>query len=200
MRPSILTKPVTVAALLAAAGLAVLNWTLLWQPVDISAIAPPAITAPAAASGGAELARPFEATTPKDFAETVARPLFWASRRPQPPAPPPAAPISEVQPEIKPVVAPVKPSEVKPSEVKPGGLVPAEAEVATVAFRLNGVMDDGRNKKRALLAWPEQPGGRWLAVGAEVDGWRVTRISQDAVRVQAGRRHQDIKLVGLSRP
>jgi hypothetical protein len=58
------------------------------------------------------------------------------------------------------------------------------------------VLDDGR-RKRALLVWPGEPAGRWLAVGAEIGGWRVARIGPHGVRVQSGSRRQDIKMSGL---
>jgi hypothetical protein len=162
-------------ALIAAAGFAAV--VLLRG----AALVPDATPVPAVGTSAGEAARAVPAAilrlrlddaTGAELAQTVARPLFWESRRPQPPAPPPAA-----------AQAPSPVDAGAPSD--PGG---------SSDMRLAGILTLGARTRRALLVWPQSPAGEWLTEGAEIDGWRIRQIDRASVRLEAGGRQVELKL------
>lgn len=168
-----MSRILTTSALIAAvAGLGILNAYLLRTPVETGALPPTGTGGGNATSADQPVQVRFrlDGTTPRSFHETASRPLFWASRRPES-TKPVVVPEQSIQPAAQPV-----------------------AEVATVEFRLAGIMRDGSNGHRALIVWPELPEGRWLAEGAQFAGWRLAGIGQHAVRIEAGSRSRELKL------
>ena len=132
--------------------------------VDISPVTPQRVAA--SASDGSDGPDRFrlDGVRVESFSQTLERPLFWPTRRPK----------SET---VAPVVAPTPPPE-------PVGL----------ALRLVGVLKGDDGKPRALIVSPQQPNGRWLEEGGEVDGWRLTRIGNAAVSVESGGRRHELRM------
>ena len=154
-------------------GLALLAVHLFRTPIDTRPIADPSATE----AESSPLPRPsalrlaLDGTTPAGFKETVARPLFWETRRPAPErvaAPPP-----------------------KPKQVV---VAAAPPEPPAVEFRLAGIVHDGANVRRALIASPQSPDGRWVEIGGQIDGWRIAGIEQRSVRIEAGGRSRELKM------
>lgn len=65
-------------------------------------------------------------------------------------------------------------------------------------LRLIGVMQLGPGPRRALIRFSGERTGRWLAEGAEHNGWKLSKVNAHSVVVQAGGRSQELKL--LTRP
>ncbi len=162
-------KRVAVIAVLSAsaAGFAVALDHVHRSPVETSPIAPSPRTSPTPLTTRTSLSPPLTGQTTANFSEIVNRPLFWPSRRPIAPAPPPE-PRSEV----------VTPA----SEPVPSGL------------RLAGIISEDNVRLRALLVWPSQPTGQWLAEGAELAGWKLVKIEWFGVQVRTGSRIERLEL------
>lgn len=143
----------------AAAGLLAAH--VIFGEVDISPIAPSAIgpagLAPGTSDG--EVRFRLEGVAVESLAETLERPLFWATRRP-------------------------KPAEVVSAPANPPG----------IDLRLVGVMQGDTGKLRALIVSPQQPNGRWLEEGGEVEGWRLTRIGSNAISLESGGRRHELRM------
>lgn len=136
----------------------------LGSGVDISPVTPQR-TAATSSDGSEGLDRfRLDGVRVETFSQTLERPLFWQTRRPKP-ATAPA------------VVVPTPPPE-------PVGL----------ALRLVGVLKGDDGKPRALIVSPQQPNGRWLEEGGEVDGWRLTRIGNNVVSVESGGRRHELRM------
>jgi hypothetical protein len=134
------------------------NWRLLyWQPEPAASVAPAPVITPAAANPaprpGAQIA-----TTPKDYKNILARPLFDSSRRPQEMA------------AAKPVPAPPK---------------PAAAPFPADKFKLVGIMRSPNRSTRALLRTNATDPGNWIDEGGAIAGWAVVRIGEDRVELSA---------------
>ena len=129
-------------------------------------ILPPGLAAPAPVKAKPRLDRPLEMVALGDLTETTARPLFTASRRPPPP------------PTAKPALAPTKP---KPTRL--------------VGYRLTGIV---RSSRQRMILLTEEKSGRVVELheGEQVDGWRLTSIGTDHVRLS--RDGHDIDLLDLN--
>ena len=165
-----MTRSLTLAALMVAvAALGLLNLHLLLTPIEIGALplpgSGPAVSPSTIPAAPARFR--LDGTTPTEFPETTSRPLFWSSRRPMAPAP-------------------LEPA----TQQRPVTVV----EIGTDAFRLAGILHGDGNKPRALIVWPQQPTGRWMEAGAEIDGWRVTWIKHHAVGIEAGMHRRELKM------
>jgi len=153
----------------AVAGLALINWHLMTMEIDISPAAPDAaadavslfpLEEPASVSAEAQLAA---------FPETLARPLFRASRRPFEADAPKAA-------------APARTAAPKRVATLPDGL------------ELVGIMKEGDQAGRALIRSGEPPTGKWVEVGHVLDGWRLTRIEPGGILFEADGQQQRLTL------
>jgi hypothetical protein len=160
---------------LLVAGLVALNWQLAQAPIDVTAIAPPLDTGSEPAS-----VTPPDSTLPRlqsvsELPETLARPLFQPDRRPLEAK---AKSIAEPQPEPAPSIqaAPEPP--------------PPSAD----GFRLVGMMRMGEKDKRVLIRSPSSAQAKWLAAGAEIDGWRVDLIGKDRVLLTKDRGEAELLL------
>ncbi len=72
---------------------------------------------------------------------------------------------------------------------------------ATVSdLRLVGVMKTADRPPRALLRSPNQPNGKWIAEGAELNGWRLHKVNERSVVLQSGARSHELKLSPPRRP
>jgi hypothetical protein len=102
-----------------------------------------------------------EAATPEEFAGTLARPLFRASRRP--------VEVMAAQPEA----AEAGDGQVIAADL-PGGL------------QLAGIVQEGGKPGRALIRSAESPTGSWVEIGHELEGWRLSEISVQSIVFEAG--------------
>ncbi len=93
--------------------------------------------------------------------ETLARPLFSPSRRLP--------------------VAVAEPSDVS-AETAPAQVTETAAEASRLV--LIGRIKIGSRDARALIRGEGQESGKWVSVGGEVGGWRLTRIDDDTARIE----------------
>jgi hypothetical protein len=77
---------------------------------------------------------------------------------------------------------------------KPADIVSAPANPPGLDLRLVGVMQGDTGKLRALIVSPQQPNGRWLEEGSDVEGWRLTRIGSNAISLEAGGRRHELRM------
>jgi hypothetical protein len=61
-------------------------------------------------------------------------------------------------------------------------------------LRLIGVMRLGDQTPRALIRFGDEPAGKWIAEGAEFRGWRLRKVKERSVIVEAGPRSQELTL------
>jgi hypothetical protein len=106
------------------------------------------------------------------FPQTLARPLFSPTRKPPEARPP------------EPVVA------QPPQSLAPPPQMPS---LSADGFVLKGVFID-EERELALLQTPAAPQGVWLATGAEVEGWTVSRIDKQGVAIEANGEVQTLTL------
>ncbi len=149
-----------------AIALAYMNWHLATTSVDVS---PLAVSVPATSEADAlkeeELA-PLAPLTSKDrLAETLERPLFNATRRPDPEVP-----------------------------ETPDLAAPASDATAFGNLKLVGLMQWGANQ-RALIRVSGEPYARWVELGGDVNGWKLRAIENNSVVVEQDDRRHEIKLV-----
>ncbi|WP_088343232.1 MULTISPECIES: hypothetical protein [Rhodomicrobium] len=147
------------------AGLALLNWHVLTQEIDVSPVvladseeAPfPAIDSPAPEAVAAR---------PGQYPQTLARPLFRASRRP-PDATAQAAPAASAQRRVARL---------------PDGIA------------LVGIMKESGRTERALIRSGDSPTGEWVEIGQTLNGWRLSRIEPGSVQFEADGQKQSLSL------
>lgn len=154
-------------------GLGLLAAHLVRTPIDTRPRQEPAEAAvrPGVQTQPSALKLALDGTSPALFKETLARPLFWESRRQEPQR------VAASPPRPKqPVVAAPPP------------------EPPSVELRLAGIAHEGASVRRALITSPQAPEGRWVEVGAQIEGWRVAGIEQRAVRLEAAGRSRELKL------
>lgn len=101
----------------------------------------------------------------KSFPETLARPLFSSTRRPPEPRPP--EPVAGQLPQLT-ETPPPQPIQVTSPET----------------LILKGIFIDDE-RRLALIQTPATPQGVWLAPGAEVEGWTVSRIEKQSIAIEA---------------
>ena len=53
---------------------------------------------------------------------------------------------------------------------------------------------------RALLRSANEPTGKWIAEGAEFNGWKLRKVNERSVILQSGGRSQELKLATPRRP
>lgn len=146
------------------AALGLLNWQIWTKPQDIRPIAlDHSASTPKATSGAIPSADPKPARA-KVYTETLARPIFRADRKPFVAAVEPPPPVIEEAVEAPQAAPPVEP---------PQGL------------KLVGVMRDNDGQDRALVRSAQTPAAAWLGVGDEIDGWRVSEITQSGMTLSA---------------
>ena len=155
------------AALLTALGFA--NWQAAVIPIETAAIAAPNGAAPPTPES---LENPLKLGENKvaiaDLAQTLARPLFNANRRPRTPE----AAIAE---------APEAPTPSPPQAAAPP---PAQ-------LHLIGLMRNGSSKPRALIRVESAPTATWINLGDEIAGWRLSEVNTDHVVIEgSGQRVQ----------
>ncbi|MDX2156901.1 MAG: hypothetical protein SFW09_10370 [Hyphomicrobiaceae bacterium] len=155
---------VSLLLVIAVGALAALDWLLITTPVDISPIEPSGTAAPPSARNDSPRRLMLDDTTTANFPDTSARPLFWPERRP----------------------------------VRPVGIASEPAAATTppapIELRVAGIHVDGKGRRRALIVAPGQPLEQWIDEGGEVDGWTLTRISRDAILLEAGGRSEELRL------
>jgi hypothetical protein len=61
-------------------------------------------------------------------------------------------------------------------------------------LRLVGVMKAADQPPRALLRSVNAPNGKWIAEGAEFNGWKLRKVNERSVVLQSGARSQELKL------
>lgn len=99
------------------------------------------------------------------FPETLARPLFSPTRKP--PGSRPPEPVAQQPPGPEPMPQP------SPVEV-----------TAPDAVILKGIFID-EERQLALIQTPTAPQGTWLAAGALVEGWTISRIDRQGIALEA---------------
>lgn len=150
-----------------AAGFLALDYHLLTVPIDTAPL-PPASGAKDAGIPNIVADRPWLADQAVGILpQTASRPLFWRSRRP--------------------IALPVSTADI--AEPAVGDQITAVAEL-----RLAGIIQIGATSRRALIVWSQQPAGRWLEEGAEVNGWQVVSIESSGVRILLGSQFQQLEL------
>lgn len=148
----------------AIAALGSLNWQIWLVAKDIRPIA-----LDSAAPSGLDFSGNVAGSThgsrgPRNYAETLARPIFRADRKPFVAAVEGPPPVVEETAEAAPAAKPIEP---------PQGL------------KLVGVMRDGDGQDRALVQSAQSPAASWLRIGDEIDGWRISAISPAAITLSA---------------
>jgi len=76
-----------------------------------------------------------------------------------------------------------------------------EPKLESSELRLIGVMKSANQPPRALIRLANEPTGKWIAEGAEFNGWKLRKVNERSVVVQAGDRLQELNLsTGRSAP
>jgi hypothetical protein len=70
---------------------------------------------------------------------------------------------------------------------------------AVSGLRLVGVMKSAGQPPRALLRSANAPTGKWIAEGAELNGWKLLEVGERSVVLQSGPRSYELKLVTPAR-
>jgi hypothetical protein len=70
----------------------------------------------------------------------------------------------------------------------------AQPKAAAGKLRLIGVMRLEDQPPRALIRLGDDPRGRWIAEGAELDGWKLTKVTDRSIVLQAGGRSEELEL------
>jgi hypothetical protein len=142
---------VFLTASVAAVYFGYLSWS---EPIQSPSARPVLVWDPAVEFGEAAVELP-----PKDAGNSqviVEKPLFSSTRKPfEPPILEPQVAQAEPAPVVQPIQAPT----FDPSQFVMKGVL-----------LMNGSW-------RALIASPETPAGKWLAVGDELFGWRIRGIT-----------------------
>lgn len=165
-------KILYVSTLAAVTALGYGNWAMMNEAIDTSPIVG-AQTASIAVPPET-LSVPLKNLTLSDLAETLARPLFMANRRPAPHH-------DDTSASAVPLVDAATPA------------LPASPAQQT-NLRLIGMISDGSKGQRALLQSETGPNTNWVTVGAEFAGWRLTRIEEDGVTIESPGARSVLKL------
>jgi hypothetical protein len=155
-------KPLlTMLALATLSVLGLANWHAFNDEIDLSPITP----ADNAGAQGLNLqpAGNDRIGALQDLKETLARPLFTSSRRPEPPV----AVAAEVDP-------------------PPAATAPSADPAPQERLQLIGVMHHGAKRARALIRVENANSASWYDSGAEIAGWRLREIADDHVVVEIG--------------
>jgi hypothetical protein len=143
------------------AGLTWMLWSTAVDPAPALSREAPAEWSPPVARDAAQgfVARPLES-----FGQTLARPVFFKSR--------------------KPFVAAIQPP-VLPAPLMPPPPLPAPPPQPPPEFRAQGILIVTEGRK-ALIMSKLQPLGAWVAQGEKIEGWTVEAIEPEWVRVRRG--------------
>lgn len=161
------SNPLTIWTVILAAlvaGLLVLNWQAANYTVDVGPLKVAGVPNSPSAVAAAGSARERKVAVEADFAETIARPLFNPSRRPV---------SAALKAGNEPQVAAVEPA---------------------LQARLIGLMATPARGKRVLVRAGNDKVGTWLAIGEELQGWRLHDIGYDRAIFESGGRHQELQL------
>lgn len=163
-----LRRVVPIAVVSALTGLAWLNMKWIETPLDLTPIVPSATPVHQPDSRAPNVAAPWQFTDLADgLSESLARPLFHATRRPfVPPVSDQTAPM------------PVEPSAVEVVEQP-------EPPPALPELWLAGVSASGEIK-RALIGRAGAADVQWVKAGDTVAGWRVEAITSTAIVLTSG--------------
>lgn len=112
------------------------------------------------------------------FVQTLARPLFWKSRRPY--EAPPTDTLKNATKENPSIATATRAQAAINTDITLSGLYRA----------------DGR--KKALLASRTSPEGKWLEAGDQIDNWTLSSIDDESVSLQSN--DQTLKLPLYSYP
>ena len=166
-----------VLSMVLAGGLAVLNGWLWSAPPDVRPSAVPVLLAEALQKPDPQRGIVARGSQSERFPLTLERPLFSPTRRqpvaePLPPPTPPAVIVPEQ------AIAELPPAVIVEPEISP---VPRLSHEGFVA---KGILVKDR-QPQALVASPALPEGRWITIGDDFQGWRITRITPGAVEMTA---------------
>ncbi len=152
-------------ALVAASGY--LFWRQATIEIARTAIAPSPAEGPRDVTAAPSDVAPQATLPPRDeLYETLARPLFTASRRPPEPDPP-----RQDQPDDESSIA------AGPDEL-----------------HLVGMMRDGKTRNRALIRASGQPIAVWVDEGQDVEGWTLQSVERDRVVVRRNAQTAELRL------
>lgn len=170
------SRSISALLLCLVAALGYANWTLATHEIDIAPLPP---------SQGVT-SEQFDPPLPQaeiaqrplaDYRETVTRPLFSPTRTPIVPKQ-----AVESSAEIVTEPSPPAPAPVEPSRLKVAG-------VMLVAGRM----------QRALVRLEGESHGKWVEVGNEIQGWKLTRIERGLVVVEKEGGLEELLLYSPSR-
>lgn len=160
-------------ALLLAAAL----WLAATRPIDMRPVADAAAVA-APGQGGLDSARPARPAAIGVYAETLARPLLEPTRRP--------------------VVASAA---VDARPRAPAQAAPAAAPPPVAGLKLLGIVKaDRQAPPRALIRASDGEAGQWVSEGGQLGRWRVEKIGEAAVVLEAQGSRIELAMFAAPRP
>lgn len=172
--------PLAMILFLAALGLSALWWLALTAPIERRPIADTGADG-APTVDAALAARPARPGPLAGYGETLSRPLLEPTRRPVAP--------KTVEPMRPRVVVPVQP--VAPPAAPPPPLT---------GLKLLGIVKAGREPIRALIRGGDGESGQWVTEGGQLGRWRVERISEGAVVLEAQGTRVELAMFAAPRP
>jgi hypothetical protein len=154
-------------------------WTSQHEQPDLSK----RVILPWHPSGISKITRAIDFETASTLDTALKRPIFRISRR----AFEPAAQIVAEAPVIVPSPAVVAPLPPPPIVEPPAVVAPqiAEAPPDVSQLMLKGIAIV-KGKKQALIANSSNPEGAWLAIGAEISGWKLLALDKNDARLSLG--------------
>jgi general secretion pathway protein N len=156
-------------AVLGVVALAALNGHVLTQEIDTAPIPPPDAAAIETTAAGM-LTEVVAAAPVGAYPESLARPLFRASRRPPEPEKP-------------------APQAATPRAAPP----PKQVAQLPEGLELIGIMKDGDRAGRALIRLGGAT-GQWVEVGHMLQGWRLSRIEPGSILFETDGRQERLTL------
>ncbi|MFM9938971.1 MAG: hypothetical protein ACKVP7_05685 [Hyphomicrobiaceae bacterium] len=172
--------PLAVILGLAALGLAALLWLAMTVPIERRPVADAGGDGATPVDAGLA-ARPARPGPLAGYSETLSRPLLEPTRRPVL-----AKPVEVVAPRV-----------VAPPPVPP----PAPAPPPSLAgLKLLGIVKAGREPLRALIRGNEGESGQWVVEGGQLGRWRVEKISEAAVVLEALGTRVELAMFAAPRP
>jgi hypothetical protein len=70
----------------------------------------------------------------------------------------------------------------------------AAPKTEAAKLRLVGVMTQANEPPRALIRFGDEKTGKWIAEGAQLNGWRLRKVNPRSVIMEAGARLQELTL------
>ncbi|MBO0766166.1 MAG: hypothetical protein J2P50_16470 [Hyphomicrobiaceae bacterium] len=70
-----------------------------------------------------------------------------------------------------------------------------QPKAASSKMRLIGVMKGEDRPPQALIRLGDDPRGKWITEGAELDGWKLSKVNDLSVILEAGGRSRELKLL-----